>query len=48
MPSSVRGRGTRKGDEGSFLSDKDKKTYVAGEETGIFRFGDDSGDWGRV
>lgn len=42
--SSVRGTGTRRGDEGSVLSDKDKKTYVTGEETGIFRFSDDSGD----
>jgi hypothetical protein len=44
MRSSVRGTGTRNGDEGSVLSDKDKKTYVTGEETGIFRFSDDSGD----
>jgi hypothetical protein len=44
MRSSVRGTGTRRCDEGSVLSDEDKKTYVTGEETGIFRFGDDSGD----
>jgi hypothetical protein len=40
----VRKKGPRGGGDGSVLLDKDKKNYVTGEETTIFRFSDDGDD----